>query len=145
MSYSKIWVHAVWATKNREPVLKPDFLKQVCTHIYSNAKEKGIYIDRINGYDEHIHVLMLLKNENSISKQMQLLKGESAFWINKIKLTKHKLEWVDKYFAASVSDSKIDAVRAYIDNQQDHHQKQSFLDEYQYFLQSLGYDELDFG
>jgi putative transposase len=60
MSYIKIWIHAVWATKNREPVLKPEILKQICIHIHSNAKEKGIYIDRINGYYEHIHTLMLL-------------------------------------------------------------------------------------
>ena len=61
MSYIKIWIHAVWATKNHEPVLKPGVLSEVCHHIQSNAKEKGIYIDRINGYDEHIHTLMLLK------------------------------------------------------------------------------------
>ena len=79
MSYIKIWIHAVWSTKNREPVLKYDILKRVCNHIQSNEKDKGIYIDRINGYDEHIHTLMLLKSDNSISKQMQLLKGESSF------------------------------------------------------------------
>ena len=107
MSYIKIWIHAVWSTKDREPVLKPDILKQVCNHILSNSKDKGIYIDRINGYDEHMHVLMLLKYDNSISKQMQLLKGESAFWINKSGLLKNKFEWADKYFAASVSDDKI--------------------------------------
>ena len=78
MSYIKIWIHAVCGTKNREPVLKLPILQQVCSHINSNAKEKGIYLDRINGYDEHVHVLMLLKHDHSISKQMQLLKGESA-------------------------------------------------------------------
>jgi putative transposase len=145
MSYIKIWIHAVWATKNREPVLKTEILKQICAHIHSNAKDKGIYIDRINGYDEHIHVLMLLKADNSISKQMQLLKGESAYWANQINLIKNNLEWADKFFAASVSDNKLDNIRAYIDNQQTHHKKQSFLEEYKHFIQSLGYDETDFG
>ena len=51
-------------------------------HIVPIATEKGIYIDTINGHDEHLHVLMLLKAENSISKQMQLLKGECAHWVN---------------------------------------------------------------
>ncbi len=145
MSYIKIWIHAVWSTKDREPVLKPDILKQVCNHIFSNAKEKGIYIDKINGYDEHMHVLMLLKHDNSISKQMQLLKGESAFWVNKSGLLKGKFEWADKYFAASVSDDKIDTVRAYIDNQQEHHRKINFTEEYKKFIQSLGYEKVDFG
>jgi len=83
MSYVKIWIHAVWGTKNRKPILKPPILQKVCSHIVSNSTEKGIYIDSINGHDEHLHVLMLLKAENSISKQMQLLKGESAHWQTK--------------------------------------------------------------
>ena len=145
MSYVKIWIHAVWGTKNREPILKPPILEKVCSHISANAKEKGIYIDRINGFHEHIHVLMLLKSEHSISKQMQLLKGESAHWANKIQLLKNNLEWADKFFAASVSDRQIESVRAYIDNQQAHHQKQSFAEEYRHFLASLGYTEEDFG
>lgn len=144
MSYIKIWIHAVWGTKNRQPILKPSILQQVCSHIKSNAKEKGIFFDRINGHDEHIHVLMLLNHDYSISKQMQLLKGESAHWANKPELIKDGLQWADKYFAASVSNDKIDNVRAYIDNQQAHHQKQTFMEEYKYFLNSLGYEE-DFG
>ena len=108
------------------PILKPPVLQHVCDHIKMNAKEKVIHIDTINGYDDHIHVLMLLKHDLSISKQMQLLKGESAFWANKNDVLKTKLEWADKFFAASVSDSKVDAVRAYINNQQEHHKKQTF-------------------
>jgi len=145
MSYVKIWVHAVWGTKNREPVLKPDVLKRVCSHIFSNARAQGIAIDRINGHDDHIHVLMLLKPELGISKQIQLLKGESSNWANKVGLTKHRFYWADKYFASSVSNNKIDFVRKYIDNQQEHHRKQTFAEEYKAFLESLGYSEEDFG
>ena len=140
MSYIKIWIHAVWGTKNRMPILKPPVLQHVCDHIKMNAKEKVIHIDTINGYDDHIHVLMLLKHDLSISKQMQLLKGESAFWANKNDVLKTKLEWADKFFAASVSDSKVDIVRAYINNQQEHHKKQTFTDEYNQFLKSMGYE-----
>ena len=145
MSYIKIWIHAVWATKNRNPVLKPPILKSTCEHILSNAKKKEIFIDRINGHDDHIHVLMLLKSDLSISKQMQLLKGESAHWANQTHLLKDGLEWASKYFAASVSNDKIDTVRKYIDNQQTHHQKQTFLQEHAIFINSLGYTEGDFG
>ena len=123
MSYIKIWIHAVWGTKNRRPILKLPILKTVCSHIQTNAREKGIFIDRINGHDDHIHVLMLLKSDLSISRQMQLLKGESAHWANQTRLIKNGLEWSAKYFAASVSNDKIDVVRKYIDGQQGHHQK----------------------
>ncbi|MEJ7674462.1 MAG: IS200/IS605 family transposase [Chitinophagaceae bacterium] len=141
MSYIKIWIHAVWGTKNRTPILKPPLLQHVCDHIKVNAKEKGIYIDTINGHDDHIHALMLLKHDLSISKQIQLLKGESSFWANKNDMVNPKLNWADKFFAASVSDAKIGVVRAYINNQQDHHKKQTFTDEYNQFLKSLGYEE----
>ena len=76
---------------------------------------------------------------------MQLLKGESAHWANEVGLLKTRLEWADKFFAASVSESKINAVRDYIDNQQIHHKKQTFIEEYKHFLKSLGYEEEDFG
>jgi len=145
MSHIKIWVHAVWGTKNREPVLKPPVLEQVRAHIKDNAGKKGIMLDRINGHDDHMHALMLLKNDYSIAKQMRLLKGESSYWANQIELVKDGLEWADKYFAASVSDDKIDFVRAYIDNQQVHHQKMTFMEEYRHFILSLGYKEVDFG
>ena len=145
MSYIKIWIHAVWGTKNRTPILKQPVLKSVCAHIRENAKAKGIYLDRINGHDDHIHVLMLLKYDLSISKQVQLLKGESAFWANKNRLIKGELEWSTKYFAASVSNDKIDVVRKYIDNQQMHHEKRTFQEEYSLFLNSLGYSSGDFG
>ena len=76
---------------------------------------------------------------------MQLLKGESAFWANRVGKLKVKLEWADKYFAASVSENRVDAIRAYIDSQQEHHKKQTFMKEYKHFIESLGYGEADFG
>ncbi len=75
---------------------------------------------------------------------MQLLKGECAHWANQNALIKNGLAWADKYFAASVSEDKIDIVRTYIRNQQSHHQKKTFTEEYNRFLKSLGYEE-DFG
>ena len=141
MSHIKIWIHAVWSTKNRQPVLKPPVLLQVCSHILINSKGKDIFVDTINGYDEHIHVLMLLKYDNSIARQMQLLIGESAYWANKHNIIKGGLNWADKYFATSVSSDKLEIVRAYINGQQQHHRNISFSEEYSHFLQKLGYKE----
>jgi putative transposase len=145
MSFAKIWIHAVWGTKYRSHILKEPVLNQVCAHIKINARQKGIYIDRINGYHDHIYVLMLLKPENSISKQMQLLKGESAYWANQAGIVKGGLEWSVKYFASSVSKDRLDIVRRYIDNQQNHHRKKTFVEEYRVFLDSVGFvgEDLD--
>ena len=127
-------IHAVWGTKSRELFLTSEIKQQVIKHIRENAKTKNIYIDSIDGYTEHLHCLFGLPLEMSISKAMQLIKGESAFWINKQKLTKSKFEWADEYFAISVSESVIPKVRAYIQSQEKHHQKKTFKEEYEEFI-----------
>ncbi len=139
MASVKIWIHAVWGTKNREPVLEKEILESVCDHIKDNGKLKGIFIECVNGYSDHLHCLMLLNADTSISKQMQLIKGESSFWINKNKIIKGHFEWADEYFASSVSEDKLDIARAYILNQQEHHKKVTFKDEYEKFLKHLGF------
>jgi len=134
MSYVKVMIHAVWGTKNRYPFLTKEIRHAVKEHIRENAKTKEIYVDRINGYTDHLHCLFALNADMSISKALQLIKGESAFWINKAKLTKSKFEWADEYFAVSVSESMLDKVRAYIDGQEEHHQKVTFAQEYDKFI-----------
>lgn len=133
-------IHAVWGTKNREPVLTKEIRLKVTSHIRENAKSKGIYIDRLNGYTEHLHCLFGLKAEMSVSKAMQLIKGESAFWMNKQNLTKSRFEWADEYFASSVSESLLNKVRAYIDGQEEHHKKISYSHEYEEFIRRHGFD-----
>jgi len=139
MAFVKVWIHAVWGTKNREPVLEKGILESVCDHIKENGKLKGIFIECVNGYSDHLHCLMLLNADTSISKQMQLIKGESSFWINKNKIIKGKFEWADECFASSVSEDKLDIARAYILNQQEHHKKVTFKDEYEKFLKHFGF------
>lgn len=134
MSYVKIWVHLVWATKNREPLLEKSIRPQLFEHIRNNAHNKEIYIDFINGMPDHVHCLFALNAEMSIAKAVQLIKGESAFWLNKQKLINAKFEWAHEYFAASVSESQIDKVRDYIKNQEEHHRKISFAEEFDAFI-----------
>ncbi|OGU60332.1 MAG: transposase, partial [Ignavibacteria bacterium RBG_13_36_8] len=103
-------------------------------HIRENAKSKNIFIDTINCTEDHIHVLVSLGIDQTISKIVRLIKSESSYWINKHKLSNHKFEWQDDYFAVSVSESGIDTVRKYIAHQEEHHKKKSFGDEYREFL-----------
>ena len=134
MSFAQIWLHAVWGTKNREPVLQRDLRLKLIPHILENARGKNFFIDCINGYVDHLHCLMTLNADLSLAKQMQLIKGESSFWINKNKMVKGRFEWADEYFAVSISEDKLDNVRQYINNQEEHHKKLSFHDEYNNFL-----------
>jgi REP element-mobilizing transposase RayT len=83
---------------------------------------------------------MGLNADMSISKAMNLIKGESAFWINKQRLIVPKFEWADEYFAASVSESMLSQVRMYIDRQEAHHKKVSFQQEYDNFISKFNFE-----
>jgi putative transposase len=139
MSFVKVMIHAVWGTKNRYPFLTKEVKEKVISHIIENAKTKQIFIDRLNGHTEHLHCLFGLNADTSIAKTLQLLKGESAFWINKQQLTASKFEWADEYFAVSVSESIIDKIRTYIDGQEEHHQKVTFTKEYEEFISKYNF------
>jgi len=134
MSYVRVWVHAVWGTKDREGFLMKEIRQSVLSHIIKHAKDKEIYIDRLNGVADHLHCLFGLNADTSIAKTMQLIKGESAYWINKEKVTPIRFEWTNEYYAVSVSEADLDRVRTYIDNQEEHHKKATFTEEVAEFL-----------
>jgi putative transposase len=140
MSYVRIWVHIVFATKNREPFLKTGIRGDVIKHIIENGKTQGIYLQAVNGYTDHLHCLVSLGKDQSIAKVSQLIKGESSFWINKSGLIPDNFAWQDDYFAVSVSESLIESVTRYIKNQEKHHQKNSFDDEVNEFLEKYGWE-----
>jgi len=135
-------VHAVWATKSRQPLLTKEVKPLVVKHIMENAFEKKLFVDSLDGFTEHMHCLFSLDAELSVSKTLQLIKGESSFWINKEKLTKSKFEWGDEYFAVSVSESAVPRVREYIQRQEIHHRSKSFADEYDEFRAKYGFKSL---
>ena len=143
MPYIRIWVHLVWATKSRKQFLNDEIRQSVFNHIKKNAKKKQILIDTINGYKEHIHCLLSIQSNQNIATIVQLLKGESSFWINKTGLIKHKFEWQDEYFAVSVSESQLDTVRTYIMKQENHHKKKTFQEEYNEFIKKFNFDTFD--
>ena len=140
MPYLKVFIHFVWTTKDRLPLLRTkEIRKEVWKHIKKNAKEKGIYIDTINGYSEHCHCLVSLGSGQTIERIVQLIKGESSFWINKQGLVQGKFAWQDEYYAVSVAQSGIDKVRKYIQAQEEHHKLFSFTDEYNDFIEKYGF------
>jgi REP element-mobilizing transposase RayT len=129
-----MWVHVIWSTKNREKLIDNQLREILLEHIKSNCKEKNIWLDSINCTFDHIHLLISLGAEQTISKIIMLIKGESSHWINQNKLIKSKFEWQTEYFAVSVSESLIDRTRKYIENQQEHHRIKSFTEEYDDFI-----------
>jgi putative transposase len=130
MSFTKLVVHAVWGTHNRSPILVPELRQKVIKLIEQNAKDKGIKILCINGHLDHLHCLFYLNVDLSVAKTVQLLKGESSYWVNKNHLTDSKFEWAEEFYAASVGSSDFVTVKKYIENQEEHHRKKTFDQEY---------------
>lgn len=141
MAFVKIWLHVVWTTKLRAPLLKKEIRYLVFDLIRENAKSKNIYIDCVNGHVDHVHCLISLKPDQTIAKVIQLIKGESAFWINRQKFINEKFAWQEEYFALSVSESQLSKFRDYIYNQEVHHSKKPFANEYNQFISKYGFDK----
>ena len=139
MSCISIWVHCVWATKNRLAIMDGEVRRPLFNYMVGHARNNGIFIDRINGSNDHVHVLLSLGADQGISRVVQVLKGASTYWLNRSGLLPFRFGWQDDYFAVSVSESQVEKVREYIDRQVEHHQVKSFADEYQEFIDRFGF------
>jgi len=139
MSYVKIWIHAVWAVKNRKPVLSSEIRNEMFEHIHRNALGKDIFMEVVGGHNNHVHCLFRLRNNQTIENVMQLIKGESSFWFNRSGLSQLKLNWQKEYFAVSVGESQVSRIRNYILTQEEHHKKKTWEEEYNEFIEKYGF------
>ncbi|MBW3467787.1 IS200/IS605 family transposase [Arthrospiribacter ruber] len=144
MPFLSIYIHIVWTTKNFTPLL-PDKIsrEKLKHHILTNAKSKSIFINQLAIQKDHCHCLLSLSHDQNISKIVQLLKGESSRWLNSEQLLAHKFEWQKEYYAVSVSLSHKERVMEYIKNQDEHHRKKTFSEEYENFIRKYGFKKLD--
>lgn len=132
-SLNKIWIHAIWATKERKPLINPAIEKKVHTLLQEQLGEMGCSVKIINGMPEHVHCLFLLNSQKSISEVIKQAKGSSSHFINRNNLLAQNFAWQTGYAAYSVSEMAIKIVYDYIQNQKRHHEKRSFEQEYQEF------------
>ena len=145
-SYSRCWVHLTWATLRREPILPKSAGVEVSGFLTDYAKGKGIYmaINYVN--PEHTHALIDLPTSYSVEDVTKLLKGASSHWINKNRVIGSRFRWGRGYGAFSVSHSQLDTVARYIADQEQHHRKRTFIDEYAKLMKAHGleWDEQHF-
>ncbi len=137
-SYSRCWLHLTWATKDRLRLITPEIGKKLSKHLSEYSQSKQIYM-RINAVQpEHVHALIDLPTSQTIEGVVKLLKGESSHWINESDLLKVKFAWGRGYGAFSVSHSHLKRVSDYIANQEEHHRRRSYLQEYERFVRLYG-------
>lgn len=128
-SLPKIWVHVVFSTKNRVPLIKEPLGKKLYPFIRNQLQEKKCYLKTIGGIEDHIHMLFSLHQNISLADMVKQIKGASAYWINHNDLISEKFSWQTGYGAFSVSESQKARVQKYIENQKEHHRTKSFQEE----------------
>jgi len=137
-SYSRLWVHLVWATLERRPVIPKAAAVKISEYLHRYASEKGIYM-KINYVNpDHVHVVVDLPTSLAVEEMMHLFKGASSHWINESRLLTRKFAWGRGYGAFSVSHSGVSEVAEYIAMQEEHHRKRTFSEELRLFVERYG-------
>jgi putative transposase len=142
-TYHQVYIQAVFAVKYRAAVIDEGWQSNLFGVIGNLINENGCKTIIVNGVDDHVHGFLGLKPAISISELMKNVKAKSSKWVNDNMLTPARFEWQGGYGVFSYSRSHIDDVYKYIQNQAEHHKKQTFREEYLYFLKKFDvpYDE----
>ena len=134
-----MYIHAVFSTKNREPLLRdPDIRDKLHAYVTGICKNIGSNALMVSGTENHIHVLISLSRKSSISEVIGKVKSNSTNWMKSNYIDKFR--WQSGYGAFSVSKSKECEVIEYIKKQLEHHRKISFEDEFRKLLEKHGID-----
>jgi REP element-mobilizing transposase RayT len=142
-TYHQIYIQAVFAVKYRAAVLDKDWRASVFSVIGNIINETGCKTIIVNGVEDHVHCFFGLKPTISISELMKTVKARSSKYINDNRFLPNRFEWQVGYGAFSYSNSQIDSVFKYIKNQEKHHAKKTFKEEYVATLEEfqIPYDE----
>lgn len=140
-TYHQMYIQTVFAVKYRDAVIGREWKPDLLAVIGNLINESGCKTIIVNGVEDHVHCFLGLKPNVAVSDVMQVAKAKSSKWINENALLKHRFEWQRGFGCFSYSRSHIDAVYNYIQNQEKHHHKQTFREEYIEFLKKF---EIDF-
>jgi putative transposase len=134
-TFSKNHIHAVFSTKDREKIIQKEIQPRLWGYMASIGRNHGMTISEIGGVEDHVHLLFHLPPSLALARAITLFKSNSSKWINQ---SVRKFAWQEGYGAFSVSASNLTAVVRYIQNQEVHHRKISFENEYLALLKKHG-------
>jgi putative transposase len=137
-SYISNLMHCTFSTKDRHPFIDADLESRLWPYLGGIAKENRMKALAIGGTADHVHALLSLPGMMSFAKALQLIKGGSSKWIHDT-FPRHKnFGWQEGYGAFSVSTSRVPKTIAYINNQEEHHRKKTFQEEFLELLKKHG-------
>ena len=129
-TYTQMFVHIVIAVKCREYLLTKDIRPEIFKYIAGIVKQRKHKLYIVNGYLDHVHILLGLNSDDKISDLVGSIKRNSADYIKEKQLIKGKFQWQEGYGAFSYSKSQMEQVYNYISEQEEHHRKKTFKEEY---------------
>ncbi len=137
-THTQICYHIVFSTKDRQPVLRADRREELFRYIWGILKNRQCHLYRINGVDDHLHILTSLHPTVSLADLVKDIKVGSSGWIKENLIFRKFSNWQDGYAAFTHSNKEIDSLIEYIKGQQEHHRRKSFNDEYRQLLVDHG-------
>lgn len=139
-SFNNCLVHCVWSTKNRDSFLDSDLRERLWPYLGGIARENKMKALAVGGAADHVHILISLPGTMSVAKAIQLLKGNSSKWIHETFPRLTVFAWQRGYGAFSIGVSGVDAPRAYLRNQPEHHRQRTFREEFVLMLRKHGWE-----
>ena len=143
-SLARLWTHLIFSTKERFPFLTDKSVRRdMHAYLTTILRKYGCETLIVGGVEDHTHSLFALSRNHPISKVVKEVKRTSSGWVKGLSPKLASFHWQGGYAAFSVSQSNLSHVIAYIENQEEHHKRISFQDEYRAFLKAYGveYDE----
>jgi REP element-mobilizing transposase RayT len=139
-SFTNLLYHLVYATKDRHPWLQPDVRPGLFRELGELVRAEGGIPLRINGVEDHVHLLVKLRQDRCLADVLRVLKSRSSFWIHKTFAGLECFGWQTGYGAFTVSQSQVERVSLYIDKQEEHHRTKGYREELRSLLQMHGID-----
>ena len=142
-SLTKNYIHIVFSTKNRFPLINPSFEGDLHAYLGGICKNLDCPVIAIGGHVDHVHILCLLSKKIALMKIMQKVKAGSSKWIKTKYPALQNFYWQNGYGAFSVNHKEVETEANYINNQHEHHKKKTFQEEYRSFLSknNIEFDE----
>ncbi len=129
-TFSQIYIQTVFAVSGRLSLIRHDFKEELHKYITGIVRSKGQKLISINGMSDHLHILIGLRPAMALADLVRDIKSDSSEWVNRKKLARGKFGWQEGYGAFSYGHSQLDTIIRYIQNQERHHQRKSFKNEY---------------
>ena len=139
-TYSQVYIHTVFAVKYRQSLIQSAWKKDLMAVIGNLINQSGCQTIIVNGVHDHVHCLFVLKPRYSISEIMKSVKAKSSKWINEKGLSSSRFEWQKGFGCFSYGKSQVPSVYQYIQNQEKHHEKKRFREEYIELLERFEID-----